>query len=255
MLSFQQCSCPSVAHGISIRAGLSCAEASTSAESLFEGESGLYAVASVFKTAVLQGHFVLGRDRPKVELTSQQGTFGGLLVVSITCVKFFGPESGRGNAFGNSTTILFRKGKVCRYQNSAMNRPLILVVDDQRSVAQAAQLVLEYAGMDVLVATSPAEATAIWKSRKADIHLLMTDFDLEDPVHGEQLARNFEADKPSLRSLIVTAHALDDHHFPGRTEGVDFLRKPWNASSVISAVKWLLKNQGQISIPSEALAC
>jgi DNA-binding NtrC family response regulator len=109
--------------------------------------------------------------------------------------------------------------------------------------------------MEVLVATSPAEATTIWESRKSDIHLLMTDFDLKDAIHGEQLASKFEADKPSLRSLIVTGYALDDHRFPGRTEGVDFLQKPWNPGAVISAVQGLLKNQGQVSVPSEALAC
>jgi len=136
-----------------------------------------------------------------------------------------------------------------------MTRPLVLVVDDQRNIAQAAQLLLEHAGMEVLVATSPAEATTIWESRKSDIHVLMTDFDLKDAIHGEQLASKFEADKPSLRSLMVTAYELDDHQFPGRTEGVDFLQKPWDPTALISAVQGLLNNQGQVPIPSAALAC
>ena len=136
-----------------------------------------------------------------------------------------------------------------------MTRPLILVVDDQQYVAQAARQLLEYAGMDVVVATSPAEATAIWESRKCDVKLLVADFDLQDSVTGEQLAKKFEADKPSLRSLIVTARSLDYQAFPGRTEGVDFVQKPWNSSALIAAVRWLLKNQEQGTVAPEALAC
>ena len=136
-----------------------------------------------------------------------------------------------------------------------MTRPLILVVDDQACVAQAARLLLEYAGMDVLIATSPAEATAIWENRKSEVNLLMADFDLNDPVTGEQLVKNFETDRPNLKSLIVSAYALDDHRFPGRTEGVDFFQKPWNCGAVVSAVQWLLKNQDHVTIASEALTC
>ncbi|MCI0535066.1 MAG: response regulator [Verrucomicrobiales bacterium] len=136
-----------------------------------------------------------------------------------------------------------------------MTRPLILVVDDQPCVAQAARLLLEYAGMDVLVANSPAEATAIWQRRKSDIALLMTDFDLEDPVDGERLAQRFQAERPNLRSLVFSAYPLDELKFPGRIEGVDFFQKPWNCGAVISAVQWLLRNEEEASPPSTALAC
>src|SRR5262245_30741273 len=103
-----------------------------------------------------------------------------------------------------------------------MNRPLILVVDDQVSVAQAARLFLEHAEMEVLIATSPSEAIALWESRKGDVNVLIADFDLQDPVTGEQLAKKFETDKPNLKSLILSAYAFDDSRFPGRVEGVDF---------------------------------
>jgi len=136
-----------------------------------------------------------------------------------------------------------------------MTRPLILIVDDQQCVAQAARHLLESAGMDVLIATSPAEATAIWESRKRDVNLLMADFNLGESVTGEQLANNFETDKPSLRSIIITADSLDYHQFPGRTEGVDFVQKPWDGSTLISAVQWLLKNQGEVPVDRESLAC
>jgi len=133
-----------------------------------------------------------------------------------------------------------------------MTKPLILVVDDQVCVAQAARLLLEYAGMDVLIATSPSEATAIWERRKSEIGLLMADFDLDDPVTGEQLAKNFQADRPNLKSLIVSAYGLDQHRFPGRTEAVDFFQKPWDCGAVVLAVQRLLKTEPGVS---EALAC
>jgi CheY-like chemotaxis protein len=83
-----------------------------------------------------------------------------------------------------------------------MNAPLILVIDDEKFVAQATQMVLKHAGMEVVVATTTAEAQATWASRKAEIDLLVTDFDLDGNVNGEQLARDFVQIVPRCGQLF-----------------------------------------------------
>src|SRR5207247_115991 len=99
--------------------------------------------------------------------------------------------------------------------------------------------VLKHAGMDVVVATTAAEAQSTWASRKAEIDLLVTDFELDGSVNGEQLARDFSADRPALKSIVLTAYPFDGR-FKGRTEGVDFFQKPWDCQAVVKAIHNLM---------------
>ena len=116
---------------------------------------------------------------------------------------------------------------------------MILVIDDEQFVARATQMVLKHAGMEVMVATTTAEALSTWASRKQDIDLLVTDFELDGSVNGEQLARDFCADRPALKSIVLTAFPFDGR-FKGRTEGVDFFQKPWDSCAVVKAIHDLM---------------
>ena len=116
---------------------------------------------------------------------------------------------------------------------------MIMVIDDEKFVAQATQMVLSNAGMEVVVATTAAEAQETWTRRKAEIDLLVTDFELDGSINGEQLARDFCAERPVLKSVLVTAHPFDDR-FAGRTEGVDFFQKPWDSHAVVKAIHLLM---------------
>jgi DNA-binding NtrC family response regulator len=119
-----------------------------------------------------------------------------------------------------------------------MQTPTILIIDDEQFVAQATQMVLKHAGMKVVVATTAAEAQATWSTRKAEIDLLVTDFELDGSINGEELARDFSADRPALKSIVLTAYPFDAR-FRGRTEGVDFFQKPWDCQAVVRAIKHL----------------
>src|SRR5438094_9900546 len=117
-----------------------------------------------------------------------------------------------------------------------MPAPLILIVDDQPFVADVTRMVLKHAGMDVLIATTAAEALEIWQRQKAEIDLLLADFDLDGRMTGEELAQEFRKDKPGLKSIILSAYPLDSR-FKGRIEGIDFFQKPWDCNSVVAAVR------------------
>ena len=87
-----------------------------------------------------------------------------------------------------------------------MHMPMILVIDDEHFVAQATQMVLKHAGLEVVVATTAAEAQETWTQRKAEIDLLVTDFELDGSVNGEQLARDFCAERPAAK--VGVAHRV-----------------------------------------------
>jgi DNA-binding NtrC family response regulator len=116
---------------------------------------------------------------------------------------------------------------------------MALIVDDDPSVARVTHLVFTRAGIAALVATSSAEAAAVWNRHKDEIDLVVSDYNLDCGVTGEQLVQLFSNDKPSLKSIIVSAHP--SNRLPGRrTEGVDFFQKPWSPAAITAAARRLL---------------
>jgi CheY-like chemotaxis protein len=73
---------------------------------------------------------------------------------------------------------------------------MALIVDDDPSVARVTHLVFTRAGIAALVATSAAEAAAVWNRHKDEIDLVVSDYNLIAAT-GEQLVQLFSNDKPS----------------------------------------------------------
>src|SRR5262245_22098091 len=116
-----------------------------------------------------------------------------------------------------------------------MHTPMILVIEDEKFVPQATEMVFKHAGLEVVVATPAAAALATWAKYKAEIDLLVTDFELDGGVNGEQLVKDFSADRHALKSVVLSAYPFDGR-FKGRTEGVDFFQKPWDCHVVVKAI-------------------
>src|SRR5262245_5785978 len=106
-----------------------------------------------------------------------------------------------------------------------MKTPVLLLIDDQEMVAEATKMVLTRAGVDVLVAGSALAAVETWKTHKSEISLVISDFELDTNVNGEQLIERFRADEPKLKSILFSGYPLGSEG-EGRTEGVDFFQKP-----------------------------
>jgi CheY-like chemotaxis protein len=116
-----------------------------------------------------------------------------------------------------------------------MKRPQILLVDDQPAVVQATKAVFNFAGIEVLAATTTSAALETWQGHKHEIDLVVSDYELDGETTGEQLIQLFRADKPDLKSILISAYPLDMKSC-GRTEGVDFFQKPWDFKALIAAV-------------------
>ena len=116
-----------------------------------------------------------------------------------------------------------------------MKAPVVLVIDDEALVAQTLRMLLVHAGIEVLVVSSPLAAVETWNRYKSEIGLVISDFGLDTVVTGQELLQNFRADKPNLRTILLSGRPLDSQ-FGERTEGLDFFEKPFDSRALVAAV-------------------
>jgi DNA-binding NtrC family response regulator len=84
-----------------------------------------------------------------------------------------------------------------------MSGSRILVVDDERSITEALELILGDRGHEVSTAASGAEAATLLAGRPFD--LVFTDLRLPD-VTGIELLRRIKGDTPETEVILMTAH-------------------------------------------------
>ena len=116
----------------------------------------------------------------------------------------------------------------------------VMVVDDERTVCDAARLLLSAHGLSVVTATSPAEALAIVGSQHLDAALL--DLNLEKGQttgrQGLDLVTAIRHQAPSVQIIAMTAWSSMELALEALKRGArDFIEKPWESSRLVSAVK------------------
>lgn len=82
------------------------------------------------------------------------------------------------------------------------HRPVVLVVDDDDILARSLRRVLAPAGLDVVVASTLAEAHAMLARERVDV--VLTDFQLPDGF-GVELAECVSAARPDLGVVVMSA--------------------------------------------------
>jgi CheY-like chemotaxis protein len=116
---------------------------------------------------------------------------------------------------------------------------VVLVVDDEQPIRQAARRILEAEGYQVLEAENGALAVALLTDAVA-VDLLMADLQMPE-LTGEEMARQLRVKRPDLKVLYVTGHV--DRLFEDRPvlwEGEAFLEKPFTYQSLVEAVSMIL---------------
>jgi two-component system cell cycle sensor histidine kinase/response regulator CckA len=110
----------------------------------------------------------------------------------------------------------------------------ILIVDDEASIAQLVAMALKRSGFQARHAGSASEALAGWSD---DIELLITDCHMPD-LNGEQLANRLRARKPNLSVVYMSGNSPCSFAMePPLTEGVNFIRKPFEMGELLSLVQ------------------
>ena len=116
-----------------------------------------------------------------------------------------------------------------------MNKPRVLLVDDDRSVLDALGAVIESEGFELISAADGRQAVAKFRLQFADIVLL----DLNMPVMGgvDTLER-LRTINPFLPIIIITARS--DAYPIATAAGVALMQKPLDIPLLLAAMRELL---------------
>jgi CheY-like chemotaxis protein len=119
---------------------------------------------------------------------------------------------------------------------------VVLVVDDNPSMATTLADILEIKGFKVYAAFSGTEA--LQAMREHPVNILLTDVRMPD-MNGVELNREARKINPRLTTALMTAYAADDIIQQGMAEGIKtVLTKPLDIDLIVSlfmAVKSLIR--------------
>ena len=121
----------------------------------------------------------------------------------------------------------------------------ILVVEDESAVRKTVRMCLLRYGYRVLEAETGVQALEIWQRDGERIDLLLTDMIMPEGLTGLQLAERLRAMNPALKVIIASGYHLESEPPPdARPNGFRYLAKPFEATTLVAAVRALLDNEG-----------
>jgi CheY-like chemotaxis protein len=116
----------------------------------------------------------------------------------------------------------------------------VLVVEDEPKVREVAVRALESGGYRVLAASGGEEALRLALGEAGPVHLVLTDVVMPG-LGGREVARRVLELKPEARVLYVSGHTRDAIGKEGvRDDGIEFLPKPFTATTLLDRVRSLL---------------
>ena len=131
-----------------------------------------------------------------------------------------------------------------RRATSAMTSQTILVIDDQRDLAEAVERALSIEGFDVIIATDGKSGLTIAREHAPDLVIL----DIGMPgIDGLEVCRRLRADPRQGRIpiLVLSARASEADRVVGLETGADdYVIKPFGARELVARVKALLRRAG-----------
>jgi CheY-like chemotaxis protein len=122
------------------------------------------------------------------------------------------------------------------------NKPVILIVDDEKVVRDLVSAQLSTAGYEVITAPGGREALRHITDHQVRIDLLITDV-LMPFMNGRELATRVSVIRPRLRVLFISAYSADIlSGYDLCPDGVDFVRKPFRTGEIATRVERILKS-------------
>jgi PAS domain S-box-containing protein len=119
----------------------------------------------------------------------------------------------------------------------------ILVVEDEVSILQLAEKLLEGLGYTVITADTPQKAISLARSLDRQIHLLITDVILPE-MNGRELAEQIRAVHPGIKVLFMsgyTANVIAHHGVLEKT--AQFVSKPFTREKLAVKVRQALEGE------------
>ena len=122
----------------------------------------------------------------------------------------------------------------------------ILVVDDEKDVAEAAQAILEYLGYRVTVVLNGREAVAVCQDLAIPVDVVLLDMVMTD-MSGAECFTHLRAIRPDVRVILCTGydrnHAVQDL----LNQGVaGFIQKPYDLDELAQVCSVIMKGDVQV---------
>jgi PAS domain S-box-containing protein len=124
----------------------------------------------------------------------------------------------------------------------------VLVVDDEPLVRNVARVLLESYGFEVLEAANGVEAVSLYRKRAREIRAVLLDVTMPGLGGVEALKLIREVD-PEARVILSSGYDERDTIAQlDRSQGVEFLQKPYRARTLLAKLRTVLDRQDRESI-------
>jgi DNA-binding NtrC family response regulator len=126
----------------------------------------------------------------------------------------------------------------------AVDRPRILIADDQVDILTALRLLLKSEGFEVVAARSPREVSECLPRDRYDLLLLDMNYarDTSSGAEGLELIERIHSLAPDVPIVVMTAWATIDLAVEAVRRGArDFLQKPWDNRRLLATLRTQLE--------------
>jgi two-component system, cell cycle sensor histidine kinase and response regulator CckA len=111
-------------------------------------------------------------------------------------------------------------------------------VEDEVPVRELVCSLLTGYGYQVLRAETGAKALDLWRQRKENIDLVLTDLVMPGRINGRQLAQELRAERPQLKIIFTSGYGED---MVGKDfilePGLCYLQKPYDVRKLAASVR------------------
>ncbi len=219
-----------------------------------DAEPGRYILINISDTGIGMSKKTRDRIFDPFFTTKEIGKGTGLgLATSLTIIKGHGglinvySEPGRGTRF--SVYFPANAGEEAEGVESTAaaaiphgSGELVLVVDDEENIREAARATLERFGYTVVTAPNGKEAMAVYSSRGGEVAAVLTDLAMPK-MDGTTLIRKLRQASPELKLIAMSGLMNADQNAELRELGANSnLAKPFTAEALLNTLAAVLKD-------------
>ncbi len=125
----------------------------------------------------------------------------------------------------------------------AINKPRILIVEDDKNIRETMKNILEQSGYETDVAETGAEAEQ--KAKTGFFNLALLDIKLPD-MEGTQLLAKLHETTPKMVKIMVTGYPSIENAMESLNQGADaYVTKPVKPEKLLALIKEKLEKQSQ----------
>jgi two-component system cell cycle sensor histidine kinase/response regulator CckA len=113
----------------------------------------------------------------------------------------------------------------------------ILLVEDELDLLSLTRDILERYGYKIITAPNGIAALTLWRERRKEIDLLLTDIRMPEGISGHELAERLLFDKPALKVVYVSGYSVESYGIHSFEMHPNFVTKPFTPPGLALTVR------------------